>query len=609
MAEIYVLGKTTPKEIYIITQDRAFMQSEYMIIEDEKHGNLVGEIVETNYYPMVVNSILPPGCVIEFVANLGFETIKATAIAKVKILDELQSPVTPSSRVRNPEYDEIKHLLINAQLPEGMLLGVIKGTDDVQDSLPSDLQDIVPLWVDKKIVPQSGVPFIINHHKLREYPGIGFFGGSGSGKTVALRSYCEEIMEIKAPGLAFDPHFELDFKEPNEGISESQIRDYQDRYEIFQVGENVGINFSELTVTELIDLLEFSKELSEPMKSALESVYEKGDTYTNLFNKIGKLRMAFENESRPQHMKQEIPQDAKMLFEKHKNNIAGASTLQGLSWRLSGLYKTGIFNKDISLVEKAIKNCKLAIIRSPKYKALRMISSYLISKLYKKRRDYQDFDQKLDSKDRPDYFPMFFIIMDEAHNFAPNGNISTPTKRVLREIAQEARKYGVFEVFATQRPSLLDTTIVAQLNTKFIFRTNIKQDMDMIKVETNLTDEEFKRLPELSSGNCFVASATLRKTYYVKFRTTRTKSPHQADPFEQLKEYRSKIEASSLDNILIKFLPIKSDKINNIHADINREYGSHVAIDEITNTLERMSFKDILSKKKTPFGSIYSLNQ
>lgn len=608
MPNIYVLGKTTPKEIYAITQEKAFVQSEYIIIEDELHGNLIGEIVETNFFPMIVNSILPPGCVVEFVTELGFETNKATAIAKVKILDELQSPVTPSSKVRNPEYDEIKHLLINAQLPEGMLLGVIKGTDDVQDSLPDDLHNIVPLWVNKKIVPQTGVPFILNHHNLREYPGVGFFGGSGSGKTVALRSYCEEIMEIQAPGLAFDPHFELDFKEPNEGISPSQVRDYRDRYEIFQVGENVGINFSELTVSELIDLLEFSKELSEPMKSALESIYEKGDTYSNLFNKIQKLRMAFENEARPPHMKQEIHKDAQMLFEKHKNNIAGASTLQGLSWRLSGLYKTGIFNKDISLVEKAIKNCKLAIIRSPKYKALRMISSYLINKLYKKRRDYQDYDQKLDKGDvRPEYFPMFFIIMDEAHNFAPNGITTTPTKRALREIAQEARKYGVFEVFATQRPSLLDTTIVAQLNTKFIFRTNIKQDMDMIKVETNITDEEFKRLPELASGNCFVSSATLRKTYFVKFRTTRTKSPHQADPFEQLREYRNKIQANSLDNILIKFLPIKSDKINEIHADVNREYGSHVDVNEITKSLEKMVLKGHISMKKSPFGAIYSL--
>lgn len=604
--QIYVLGKTTTREAYVITQGKPFVQSEYLVIVDKLHGNIIGEVVETNNYPMIVNSILPTGCVIEFIKKLGFDTDEITSIGKVKILEELQYPITPSSVVRKPEFDEVKHLLINTEINKGLLLGVVKGTEEVQKSLPDELKDIVPLWVDKKIVPQKEVPFTFNYRKLREYPGMGLFGGSGSGKTVALRSICEELMEVQVPGLVFDLHYELDFKEPNEGLDSSMVRDYSNKYEVFHVGKNLGIRFETLSSSELIDLMEFSAELSPPMRSALEAVYEKGDTLSYLRDKIKKLKIAFDNEAKPKHQRSEISQDAVILYEKYKHEVSGSATLQGLSWRLYDLDKSGIFRGDTALVEKAIRNCKLAVLRSQKETALQMISAYLIKKMYKLRRNYQDFQKSIDENEaRPDFFPMFFVILDEAHNFASNAPFTTPNKRILRELAQEARKYGVFEAFATQRPHLLDTTILAQLNTKFIFRMNNENDMNAIKVESNLTDQEFSRLPDLVSGNCFVSSATLRKNYFVKFRTSRTKSPHQFDPFDELELYKQKIARTSLSVVLINFLPIKSDKIQNIHADINRAYGSHVTVEEIKSELEKMANSGDVSRKKSALGCMF----
>lgn len=606
--QITVLGKTTPKEVFLISQNMPFVQNEYMIIEDKRHNDIVGEIIETVDYPMIINQILPPGSFIEFIEKMGYEKENPVSIAKVKIINDLQYPVTPLSTARKPNYEEVKDLLINSNLPDdGLLLGVIKGTEDIHKSLPDDLKNIVPLWVNKKIVPQNGVPFSIDHNTFREYPGIGLFGGSGSGKTVGLRSLCEELMNVRIPAIIGDPHFEIDFSEPNDGIAEKQIRDYSGKYEIFQVGENIGINFSKLSVYELIDLLEFSQELSEPMKSALISIYEQGDTLAYLLNKIQKIRTVFENEAKPPKAKEQLTQEQLNLYTKHKNDIAGATTLQGLSWRLTGIQKTGIFNNDILHLEKAIKQCKLAVIRSTSYKTLKIMMSYVVKKLYKKRRRYAEWEQQLnkDGSEKPNYFPMFLVIADEAHNFAPNGSSVTPLKSILREISQEGRKYGVTNVFATQRPSLLDTTIVAQLNTKFIFRTNIKQDMDMIRVETNLSDEDFSRLPDLTSGDCFVSSATLRKTYFVKFRTTRTKSPHQSNPFEELAEYVKELDRTSLDSILERMLPIKSAKIPMIHSDINREYGETVSTEEIIRTLDNMADKGDIIKQRSPMGDIY----
>ena len=299
-----------------------------------------------------------------------------------------------------------------------------------------------------------------------------------------------------------------------------------------------------------------------------------------------------------------MPDDVVLLFQKHRNKISGAATLQAVSWRLDQLDKIGLFKNDVSLVEKCIQKRKIAVIRG-KQKHLKMISSYLINKLYRKRRLYRDWEQTkhvFKNDEQPQKFPPFFIIIDEAHEFAPKDKKETPIKRVLREISQEARKYGVFEIFGTQRPALLDTTITAQLNTKIIFRTNIESDMQMIKTETNLNHAQMTRLPELSSGNAFVSSATLRKTMYIRFKAPITGSSHNNHPFDELENFNKE---SEIKEVLLNLMPIQTDMIPDINSKINQSLKRMVPVKEILETLEEMAFDNIIIKEKTPFGVKY----
>ncbi|NMR96123.1 ATP-binding protein, partial [Vibrio parahaemolyticus] len=110
---------------------------------------------------------------------------------------------------------------------------------------------------------------------------------------------------------------------------------------------------------------------------------------------------------------------------------------------------------------------------------LQVYSTYLLNNIYHKRREFKDAQYK---KAEAEYFPPFIVVTDEAHNFAPKG-YESPSKSILKEISQEGRKYGVFLALATQRPTLLDETITAQLNTKLIFRTVRASDIDTIKEE------------------------------------------------------------------------------------------------------------------------------
>ena len=598
-----VIGKAGLRDLYLVSPKEPFRINEYLMINDPTHKDVACEVIDTFTLPMAVAEVFPEGCSPEFLNVLNIKKDQPLFMARVKVLKQLRSPVMTTSPVRKPAFDEVKHLLLQAEPKDSFHLGVILGTEDLQSELPEDISNLAPLWKNKRAVNQEGVPFILDYREQRVYPHIGLFGTSGSGKSFGLRVMCEELMAKRIPGIAFDPHFELNFSRPMNGLPEDKVVDYSDRHEAFYIGKDIGITFTELNLDELCHLLLYVGSLSEPMRGALDVLYEKGDTLAKLKQNVSDLKVAFEEMEKNKHDQEELTSNQALLYARHKTKVAGAATLQALSWRIDSLENTDIFEGDVSGAEKAIKKGKLAIIRGD-LRRLQMISSYVLNKFYKKRRNYQDAREK--GMEGAEYFPMFFVIVDEAHNFAPKHD-ANPTKTILKTIAQEARKYGVFEIFCTQKPNALDDTILAQLNTKIIYRLNTASDMEMVQKETNLTEEEVQTLPDLPSGFCFVSSPTLAKTFAVRFRTTFTESPHVVDPFEEFQVELEKSQPFELDNILLDFLPIRSTKLASIHSDISAKAKGNISIKDITDTLKRLTVNGIINEKKSPMGSDYTL--
>ena len=184
------------------------------------------------------------------------------------------------------------------------------------------------------------------------------------------------------------------------------------------------------------------------------------------------------------------------------------------------------FSRDIKPVKETMMQGKLAVVQGPIW-LLQVFSTYLLSNIYRQRRDYKDGELK--GETLGDYFPPFIIATDEAHNFAPKGR-DAATKGIVTEIAQEGRKYGVFLVLATQRPTLLDETVTAQLNTKIIFRTVRASDISTISEETDIKAEEARRLPYLPSGDSFVSSPLFGRTVAIRVRFPHTRSPTLKTP-------------------------------------------------------------------------------
>lgn len=604
-AKIYVVGETTPFEVTIASTEQPMMLDQYVVIEDKILGNIIGEIIETKSLPKVnENTFSNSSQIYTSLKEINMDKAEILYLSKVKMIESLSLPVTPLSSVRMATFEEVSPFLVKKMPNEGLTIGVFQGTEHLQEQLPEPLRNVSPLF-ENGLKEQKGVPFVFDFYKMQEYPHIAIIGNSGSGKTFGLRVICEELMTKRIPGIVLDPHYEFTFSRKVDGYpSES----FTDCYEVFEIGRDVGVDFTEITTEELISLLNFEAKLSPQMYGALEHLHEKNDSFHTLEKRLEDLIEAFEYYESPDYKRDGDLDEAKvLLYNRLKHKVAGLPTLKALIWRLEQIKKTGIFTLDASPIKQALFKRKLAVIRG-KGHLLRMFSSYVIRKAYYKRRNYRDYEQRnLNQKKTgfvPEKFPPFVVIADEAHIFAPKEG-STPMKSLLQEIGQEARKYGVFLVLGTQSPSLMDKGIVSQMNTKFIFRINEQSDMAMIKTETNLTEAQAKRLPDMTVGHAFVSSPILGRTMTMRFRSTKTLSPHKDHPFDELDGFGVN---DKLKSILKEMLPVSTNKLPRIHSEINEKMGTAVSIGEITETLENMALAGEAQKEESVMGVKYFPN-
>lgn len=558
--QIKVVGLTNPREVTVGSRDHNFRVAEFLMIEDPVQGAILGEVVEAETYnrfiPMDVGGDFVDDGVLASLRQLGYDIHNETIyVAKVRFLHETPYPPLTGSDARPPEFSEIKSLLVPTSPDEGLVLGAIRHTDYLYDAMEDNLKGLFTLYEDGAQLPQKDVPYVLDLRAMHQYPHMGIFGGSGSGKSFGMRVLLEELMEKNVPGVVLDPHYEMDFSQAAEGG-----KSYGKSHRRFQIGVDIGIDFNSLTGGDLKTILNAVSELSEAMKSTVDLLFkiDKGLTgFTTVLedliegheagsvDKIREMTMV----PSPDQKKWQRIQSRYERFGKATN----ISSLRGILWRLKSVERDGLFRGDSKPVEEAIFEGKLAVIQGS-VKLIQMYATYLIRNLYKKRRDYKDaqFVQPAGG----DYFPPFFVVTDESHTFAPKG-IPAPSKGVLREIAQEGRKYGVFLILATQRPTLLDDTITAQLNCKMIYRTVRAQDIDTIQGETDISVEESRRLPYLQTGDVFISSSHLGRTTFARIRMARTTSPHTENPFDELK----KVKTASQDQLLkaaADFFPISA---------------------------------------------------
>lgn len=607
-----VVGITTQQEVYIVSRERKFRVNEILVLQDGTLGDPKGEVIETLSYnrfiPMGLDKSIVDAQVIRTLEQIGYDIDSDEInLAKLRLFEEAPYPVRTGCPVRLPEFHEVREFLVRTTPMEGMILGEILGTESLASSISSDLENQFMMMEQGVLRSQQGIPFIFDIKSMQQYPHVGIFGGSGSGKSFGLRVMIEELMKLRIPTIVFDPHFEMDFKDSVPALKE-QGQKYRERFVIAQIGKDVGISFSNLNTRDVTALLGAAGGmLSESMVNVIQMLHKKKDSFTSFSDRINNLVMALEEGK--QGLERQLrstdltPTDVARIKDfmqlLAQYGTLPVSSVKGVHWRLNRLEKAGLFQHDIRMIESAMEQAKLVVVQGSSW-ILQVFATYVIGALYRKRRDYKDARM---NGEEGDFFPPFIIVTDEAHNFAPKA-MESPAKSVLREIAQEGRKYGVFLFLATQRPTLLDETITAQLNTKFVFRTVRGTDIATLREETDLTQEEGKRLPYLRSGDAFVSSAIMGRTVFIRIRCAHTRSPHLSNPFDELKQISDQRDKEVIQSISSLLPMLETDLVEAV-VRVNRECNLDWDVNRFKSELERFASDGQLLAQETPFSMRY----
>lgn len=605
------VGSMKTTFIWVANQEVPYIQSEYVVLEQDDQPSVIMEVMETLSLGVLTPDNLPQGVTYSELMELSFTATKTTYLAYVKVLDFLSTPIPPHAPLRSAVFEEIKPFLNSVEPDRSFVLGVLKGTERLHALLPEPLKNVAPIMERNEIKPQTGIPFLFDFRKFQSMPNIGIFGGAGSGKSVALRSVAEEVMKHRLPAILLDPHNEFSFSHPVEKADARAFKKLQDAYEILTVGEDIGISFEDLTTAELLRLFSFF-DPSQVMESAIRTLHEKGDTRLNFKNKLLAMKKGFEEDKKSPYQREETVLNAEeqVFYLSKKDKVSGFETIQAILWRFEQLEATQIFNKDASRIESLILNRKLAVIRGDAFRT-ELLATYIIRKLYYKRVSYENARQDVTIKEKPNFFPGFLVMADEAHRYAPKTHRSHPTRDLLVEAAREGRKFGIYLIVATQRAASLDETLTAQLNTKFIFRTTNAQDMEVFKAEANLIASDLELLPNLASGHCFASSAIFSKNFAVQFKCPLTLAPTAENPFDQLPPINEETEEMRFILSYLQQQPnrmIRTHQLNELLTVLTAQLNPTFTSMTLLETLSQMQDRGDLIIIQTPFGNEFKLN-
>ncbi len=116
-----------------------------------------------------------------------------------------------------------------------------------------------------------------------------------------------------------------------------------------------------------------------------------------------------------------------------------------------------------------------------------------------------------------------FIFIEEAHNFVPPLSRSM-ISQMIKRIAAEGRKFGIFLVVISQRPGKLDQDVLSQCNSAVILRiTNPLDQRAILESSESISESMLQDLPSLNIGEAVLTGEFVRIPTIVRIRKRETK--------------------------------------------------------------------------------------
>lgn len=149
---------------------------------------------------------------------------------------------------------------------------------------------------------------------------------------------------------------------------------------------------------------------------------------------------------------------------------------------------------------------------------------------------------------RKESVPPFLMLVEEAHNFAPEKQPS-PSKTVIEKLAREGRKFHASLGLISQRPVRLSTTALSQCNTKFILRVTNPNDLEHISQSSEgITSDVKNQIPGLKTGEAIAIGEAVNYPTFIDVRERKSRESGAGEGLEEtLEQWKREQEAMDED--------------------------------------------------------------
>ncbi|MFB6469615.1 MAG: ATP-binding protein, partial [Vulcanisaeta sp. AZ3] len=369
-----------------------------------------------------------------------------------------------------------------------------------------------------KLFLKSDVPYCIDMNGLRRH--LAIIAATGSGKTWSSIVLIEELLKKGATVLVIDPHGE--YVHIKNSVSRLG-RQFINRVQVVEALDTGSGDLKYRVNVTKIDYETLASVAGIPSKASriryliylLHTLIKSLVRYTGV-KKIGTLKTMIKiidrmleygsnnidnyiinailkpfNATLNEGDREKIRKITKEIDELIGNNKAGRTVLVSARTYLRKLDRLGIYTYWSLPITKILRPGTVTILNLAGLndEVQDHVTSHILTRVFKARVSYM---RNLEGPKYP--FPVV-VILEEAHRFAPPKHVrSTLSLGVISRIASEGRKFGVYLVVITQRPSKIDPDVLSQCNSQIILRLVNQSDISAVFGASEVLNAELGKL-------------------------------------------------------------------------------------------------------------------
>lgn len=161
------------------------------------------------------------------------------------------------------------------------------------------------------------------------------------------------------------------------------------------------------------------------------------------------------------------------------------------------------------------------------------------------------FEKLRQAKDR-NQFPVN-LVLEEAHRYisTESGKVFGDANRIFERIAKEGRKYGMFLLVSSQRPSELSRTVLSQCSNFIVHRIQNPEDLSHIRqITPHISETILKRLPSIPTQHALIFghAVNLPTTFKVNTADPKPKSDNNEISKNWFREKNFKVKLLCKDS-------------------------------------------------------------